>query len=52
MISSVIAKSFHIHVLHNMILKSGETNKIGIIRIFQIKKMEEFNSFAQDYSKW
>lgn len=41
MLSTVTAKSFHIHLLHYLILKPGEIDKIGsTIRIVQIKKTD------------
>lgn len=47
MISTVRAKSFHIHILHYLILKPGEIDKTGgIILIFQIKKTEVSNSLT------
>lgn len=56
MISTVTAKSFHIHILHYLILKPGEIDKTGsIILIFQIKKIEVSNSLTDCprlFSKW
>lgn len=47
MISTVIAKIFHIHILHYLTLKPGKIDKTGtIIRIFQIKKIEISGSLS------